>query len=99
MNEQIKKNIPIELIDLRQQIDQVNQDIIRLIAKRMDLVRGVARVKKETGFSQFDPDREAKIITTVKQLAVDNNLDPDLTEVIFCKLIEGAHEEESKIIN
>ena len=46
----------------REQIDEVDQDLVKLIGKRMDLVERVAEYKIRSGRDVFDPTREQEKI-------------------------------------
>ena len=53
------------LLEIRDQLDEVDQEITRLYKKRMDLCAEVARVKIESGKAVFDPKREAEKLDAV----------------------------------
>lgn len=57
---------------LRQQIDVVDRQIFDLIKKRLDIVRGVAEVKKEQGMPTNDKRREREILTRVTDFLGDD---------------------------
>ncbi len=50
------------LDEVRQQIDQVDNEIRRLFTERMGLADQVARIKAQTGDSIYKPEREAVIL-------------------------------------
>ena len=58
----------MDLGDLRTQIDAVDEQIVDLYERRMDICRHVAEVKIETGKKVFDRDREKEKIAKVKSL-------------------------------
>lgn len=43
-----------DLSKLREQIDQADQDLVKALVKRYDLVMEVGRVKREKGQAVFD---------------------------------------------
>ena len=53
-----------DLETLRQQIDQVDEKILRLFEERMEIARGVAKYKKAHGMQVFDKTREKKVLQT-----------------------------------
>ena len=59
----------MDLTELRQQIDQVDAQMVELFEKRMDICRQVAEYKIETGKKVFDPVREKEKIEKVRSLA------------------------------
>ncbi len=58
----------MDLTQLRQQIDQVDAQIVDLYEKRMDICRQVAEYKIETGKKVFDRQREAEKIAKVRSM-------------------------------
>ncbi len=58
-----------DLSKLRDQIDQADQDLVKALVKRYDLVMEVGRVKREKGQAVFDPKREEQVLDKVTNLA------------------------------
>ena len=48
----------IDLQEIRNQIDEIDDDILKLFEKRMHLTGEVAQFKIETGKQVFDKERE-----------------------------------------
>ncbi len=77
------------LDSIRSKIDQIDDQIATLYGERMALVKEVARVKKESGASVNDPEREKKILLRVSE-KVDNS------EQVYLKRVFEAIFETSK---
>ena len=58
-----------DLSKLRDQIDQADQDLVKALVKRYDLVMEVGRVKREKGQAVFDPKRDEQVLDKVTNLA------------------------------
>ena len=58
-----------DLSKLRDQIDQADQDLVKALVKRYDLVMEVGRLKREKGPAVFDPKREEQVLDKVTNLA------------------------------
>lgn len=58
----------MDLLKLREQIDEVDAQIVELYEKRMDISRQVAEYKIETGKKVFDKAREEEKLRRVKAL-------------------------------
>ncbi|MFR0540399.1 chorismate mutase [Lactobacillus delbrueckii] len=58
-----------DLSKLREQIDQADQDLVKALVKRYDLVMEVGRVKRASGQAVFDPKREEQVLDKVTNLA------------------------------
>ncbi len=59
----------IDLLQLRDQIDAIDREIIRLFEERMDVSRQVADFKIQTGKPVFDKERERAKLEVIKGLA------------------------------
>ena len=62
-----KGKIPMELNELREQINQIDDEMARLFAKRMDTVLQVAQSKKESGKPVLDRSRERQVLARVAE--------------------------------
>lgn len=58
-----------DLLQLRDQIDEIDREIIRLFEERMDVSRQVADFKIQTGKPVFDRERERSKLEVIKGLA------------------------------
>lgn len=59
----------IDLIQIRQEIDQVDKQIVELFEHRMQLAKEVAEFKIQTGKKVFDKEREVEKLRALKELA------------------------------
>jgi chorismate mutase len=78
----------------RQTIDQTDEGIISLFAKRAQAALEIAKVKKGEGLAVFDEEREDAVLKKIEALAKKNQLDPCVMKQIFvlfmayCRSIE-----------
>ena len=56
-----------ELDQLREQLDEVNLELLELINKRAELVQKIGEVKKVQGINRFDPVRERKMLDLIAE--------------------------------
>ena len=68
------------LTGLRGQIDEVDQQILDLLARRLELVAEVGEVKGRYGLPIYDPERERAMIAGKRAVAEQRGLPPDLVE-------------------
>ena len=54
--------VPPELSRCRQEIERVDDEIISLLSKRVELARRTGALKREHGLPILDPRREAQVI-------------------------------------
>ena len=61
----------MDLESIRQEIDQIDDQIVKLLEERMHLVEGVVTYKKASGKSILDTKREAIIFEKVRNRVED----------------------------
>ena len=71
------------LSTLRDQIDQINRELVGLLGKRLKIAREIARLKKEYRLPILDSKRESAILEEIKSLATQHQLSSSLVEEIF----------------
>ncbi len=76
-----------ELNELRGEIEQIDRELIELIARRVDLARRVGAAKRRAGLPTLDPAREAAVVRRAGALAREANLDDEDVRYIFWHLI------------
>lgn len=60
---------PAEMDELRQSIDEVDGELVRLLDKRARLARRIGEVKQARGLHAYAPDRERKVFDRVTSLS------------------------------
>ena len=71
----------------RQRIEQLDLEIIDLLAKRVALSKEIGAMKKVAGLPTLDPAREAEVIRRAASLARDANLNDEKVRDIFWHVI------------
>ncbi len=59
----------MDLVELRERIDEIDEQIVELYERRMDIASQVADYKMETGKKVFDKERENEKLSKVRELA------------------------------
>lgn len=88
-----------EIEDLRKQIDQANDIIVRAIAQRKQIAEQIAVAKKKKGLPLRDLARESAVLLHARRLAQRYGLNQDQTEAIFLKIIELCLKAEKERTN
>jgi chorismate mutase len=91
MNENEQKKLAI-----RSAIDQIDHDIVELLARRLKMVKMITRLK--FGEKITDKNRELEIVTRAKYKASIRNLDKELVSSIFELILLSDRKEQKKII-
>jgi isochorismate pyruvate lyase len=79
--------------DIRNAIDELDQNIIKLMSKRLEFVREASRFKKDERAVR-DINRVREVVESKKKLAIEHNLPPELIGKIYEMMIDSFIEEE-----
>jgi chorismate mutase/prephenate dehydrogenase len=78
------------LDELRQQLDQLDGEIIGLMARRQQIAREVAAAKRATGTPTRDYQREREVVLGVRRRAEQMGLPGELAEKVLRLLIRSS---------
>lgn len=78
------------LDDLRRRINEIDGNLLALVAERKTLSRQVARVKRDTGRATRDYEREREVILSARQKAQTLGVSPDMAEELLRMLIRSS---------
>lgn len=84
-----------ELSKLRDQIDEVDRQMVELLARRLSLVEDVGHVKSQHGLPIYAPDREAAMLASRRQEAESKGVPPDLIEDILRRTMRESYSSEN----
>jgi chorismate mutase len=73
----------MNLGELREKIDGINEEIILLFSKRLEITKEIAKVKEASKLPCDDPIRDAQQLMTLHELALKHGLSPSVMEEIF----------------
>ena len=85
------------LAHLREQIDEVDGQIIDLLGRRLDLVAQVGEVKGRHGLPIYAPERERVMIAAKREVAQARGLPPDLVEDVLRRCMREAYTHEKSM--
>jgi len=88
------QNIP-ELAELRRAIDEVDDQILRLVAERVRLVLAVGDLKRRLKLAVYDPERERNLLAKLCANA-PRPLDATTIRRIFERLIDESRRIEQR---
>ncbi len=72
-----------ELTEARQHIDQIDRDLMVLLARRTELAQRAARAKAREGRPVLDPAREESLLASRREWAEELGLDPQEVEFLY----------------
>src|SRR5215510_3009201 len=79
-----------KLDPLRNQLGQIDRDILALVAKRQALAQRIGQVKRDAGVPTRDYGQERDVIERARAAAVEHGLSPSLGEELVLALIRGS---------
>jgi chorismate mutase-like protein len=87
------------LDELRNDIDRVDEVLVRLLNERARVACEIGRLKKEEGIELYQPDRERQVLDHVRNIAVEGPLGPDAIARLFERIIDEARRLERRVIH
>jgi len=81
------------LDEVREKIDIVDEEIVKLIAQRNDYIKQIAHFKTSVDEIKTD-DRIEDVISRVRQQAISLDLSPNLINELYVKMIDAMVESE-----
>jgi chorismate mutase-like protein len=82
--------------ELRSRIDVIDEQLLRLLNVRVQCAVEVGRLKHEAGLPIYQPDREAQVLSRVREAAtaLSGPLTADAVARIFERIIDEARRAE-----
>ncbi|MCD6284257.1 chorismate mutase [bacterium] len=90
-------NNPKTIKKLREQIDEIDKKLLRILAERFRVTQRVGEYKKRHKLPALDKKREKEIFQKRELLAKKLNLDPLLVKQIFTLIIENVKKRHREI--
>lgn len=85
------KNIEPQLKVLRDEIDDLDSQLVELLVKRRAVTTKVGELKSQVGMPIFAPEREASLITQRRAQATAAGISPELIEDILRRLMRDSY--------
>ena len=88
-----------QLNTLREGIDELDTQLVELLAKRNALTTQVGQVKAEAGMPVYVPSREKELIASRRAQAEALGVSPDLTEDLLRRIMrESYHTQNNRYL-
>ncbi|WP_414830318.1 bifunctional chorismate mutase/prephenate dehydrogenase [Alteromonas sp. H39] len=79
------------LAELRSGIDELDAQLIDILAKRSALTSKVGEIKAETGMPVYVPEREVALIDKLRAQAIQAGISPDLAEDLMRRIMRDSY--------
>jgi chorismate mutase-like protein len=87
------------LDDLRDDIDRVDEVLVRLLNERARVACEIGQLKKEQGVEVYQPEREKQVIAHVRGIAAEGPLGADAIARLFERIIDEARRLERRVVH
>lgn len=84
------------LAELRAQIDSLDEELLQLLAKRLDVVHKIGEVKQQHGLPIYVPQRESEMLQKKREAATKLGLSPNLIEDILRRIMRESYVSENQ---
>lgn len=88
-----------DLVDLRQQIDEIDEKILEILAKRMRISGEVAQYKKENNMPVLQAARYDEILTHRSEQGASMGMSPEFVKEVFEAIHAESVRKQIEIIN
>ncbi len=86
------------IVRLRADIDLVDREIVRLLARRVKRAVEIAHIKVEEGIALRSPDREVDLLADVRDEADRLGLDPKVVQRLFEEILDYSRQEQRRAV-
>ncbi len=90
------KDFDQQLLKLRDQIDEIDQQLVELLAKRREITSKVGKLKSEIGKPIFDAEREAALIEKRRAQASVAGVNADLIEDVLRRIMRDSYQSQDE---
>jgi chorismate mutase len=89
-NKKNNDDIPADLLKLRKRFDNVDKQIITLLAERKKLSHEAHAIKKKNNIEIIDRTRESEAIELRNSIALDKRVDPNFIKDVFTVIVMNS---------
>ena len=87
------------LDELRDDIDRVDEVLVRLLNERARVACEIGKLKKAQGVELYQPEREKQVLAHVRGIAAEGPLGPDAIARLFERIIDEARRLERRLMD
>jgi len=87
------------LDELREDIDRVDEVLVRLLNERARVACEIGQLKKQLGVEVYQPEREKEVIAHVRGIAAEGPLGSDAIARLFERIIDEARGLERRLVH
>lgn len=84
----VKSDVPAELLQLRDSIDRIDEEIIAALARRFAVTEQVGRLKARHDLESVDPVREQEKLQRLRSQAEQHGINADFVRSLFQQIFD-----------
>lgn len=85
------------LDELRKEIDEIDQEILKILVRRVDIVKQIGELKNEQNMPIVDEERKEKVLQSITERAKLFHLSEDFVKKLFQEIHDHAVELQKKV--
>jgi chorismate mutase len=85
------------LAGYRRRIDELDAELMTLLAERFDITKAVGAYKARTGLAPADPERESQQVARLRAIAEEVGMDPAFSENVFRLIVDDVIRHHERI--
>ena len=86
-----------KILSLRRKIDEIDEQILRLLKERVEVCRNIGKTKREHGIPVRDYEREDELYAKVLKRASELGLNPQEVKAVYREIVAiGIRAQESE---
>ena len=85
------------LAGYRARIDELDDQLMRLLAERFEITKAVGAHTAAVGLPAADPDREARQVARLRSIATEVGMDPAFSEKVFRLIVDEVIRHHERI--
>ncbi len=85
------------LDELRKEIDDIDQEILKILVRRVDIVKQIGELKNEQNLPIVDEVRKEKVLESITERAKLFHLSEDFVKKLFQEIHDHAVELQKKV--
>jgi chorismate mutase-like protein len=87
-----------KLAAYRKELNSLDEQLVRLIAQRIDVCRNVALYKRESGIPMMQPQRVDEVKSRCANMGAELHVNPEFMRKLYSVIIEETCRVEDEII-
>lgn len=100
MQAETRPTLPEELLQLRDRIDGIDEELLAALVRRFEITHRVGQLKAAHGLDSVDPVREQEKLQRLRDLAAQKGLNIDfvheLFQLVFSEVVKNHRRLQAK---